>query len=356
MSTTIFYPNEVMQQLLIEAATETPLPEGEFYTIINSKYIASGLPPVLKARGNAIAHPGGFCMLIAPQGTGKSNVCEAIVAAFVNPLCDALGFEIELSEGKKILYLDTERTKDDVKRGYDRIIRRSDMDMIDIENLTMISLIDSFSAKQSMGLLEEFMDKGEYGFLIIDGVADMINTVNDEEEARYFWRRIVSMLNRHACAGFMTIHPNPAEQQGKATGHLGTIGARKAESVLNAHKADGARVISSNYSQGKVRNAKDDIEISFVWSDEEKMFVSSGAIKKSELWQNIFESIEKISQIDLEREIMNRTGKSLKWAQDRIKEWKRFEYIEMKNILGNSVWVLRGASVEENKDENDLPF
>src|SRR2546422_381240 len=65
---------------------------------------------IIKLGGESICSIGNVTMIIAPPGSGKSNVCEAAAAGAINPDCDALGFEVD---SEKTLYIDTERVLND---------------------------------------------------------------------------------------------------------------------------------------------------------------------------------------------------------------------------------------------------
>ncbi len=71
-----------------------------------------------------ILSAGNISMLTSRPGVGKSQVCEILDSAFLNPFCDSMGFKIELPPNKIMLHIDTERTANDCIRGLKRVARR----------------------------------------------------------------------------------------------------------------------------------------------------------------------------------------------------------------------------------------
>ena len=78
------------------------------------------LPPILSLSGIPILTQGNISAIIAAQGIGKSSICESILASYLNPESDCLGFQVY--EGcKGIIYIDFERTNTDVWNSFKRM-------------------------------------------------------------------------------------------------------------------------------------------------------------------------------------------------------------------------------------------
>lgn len=254
------------------------VPEVE---VINARTERKYDDPLITLTGKRICSIGNGTMIIAPPGTGKSNVCEAIAASVVSSNCDALGFKHHPVDNRGVLYCDTERTRNDTARGYERIIKRTGCNPDEegnIQGLTLLMLrycTDTFKMRK---IINEYIETGKYSLLIIDGIADMVSSENDLEEAKGLFKWISSLSAAH-CIGFvMTMHPNPDQSQGKAMGHLGTLLGKKCEAVLSLFKHDHAkdvRVISSSTSSSKIRNDDSDIYQEIIYDKELKMFVSN---------------------------------------------------------------------------------
>ncbi len=214
-------------------------------------------------------------VLVAPPGTGKSNICEAIASGGANPECDSLGFKIN---SDKTALIDTERVLNDLYRGLLRVEKRTEMSRDKLEekvHLYSFVLIDSVEDMRKF--FKKIISENEYELIIIDGSADFVKSVNDEEESKSFWRWLISLANKHGFGVIVTIHPNPNDKEGKATGHLGSQAQKKAEAVFNVFQAKDdkqVRIITTEAGSGKVRNAKDQLTTSFKWGTKEGMFIS----------------------------------------------------------------------------------
>ena len=99
----------------------------------------------------------------------------------------------------------------------------------------------------------------------IDGVADVVQSPNDEAESFAFVRWLQNMAIARACPIIGVLHLNPGPT-GKSRGHLGSELNRKAETVLRLKKADDLTIVTTEAS----RRAPIPIAIAprFAWSDE----------------------------------------------------------------------------------------
>lgn len=320
-------------------------------------YVPVKEEPIISLHGSAICSIGNICMIIAPPGTGKSNVCEAVAAGAVNPKCDALGFEVN---SVNTLFIDTERVLNDLSKGLWRIKNRSGADKDELlEKLDMRSMIFVDSVDTCWSELVHITSVKKFELVIIDGSADFVKSVNDEEEVKSFWRKLISLANKNTFGVLLTIHPNPGDEQGKATGHLGSQGQKKAESVFNVFKSSDdkdVRLITSDSAHGKVRNAMDKLTTSFTWSNEQRMFVSCDEkqVFKIREIKDMFRIKDMYTYTELVKEFKNQTGKSLSTAKRMVKEASELEEI---SCHGGFYW-LPGTEkdIEVNESEEYMPF
>ena len=110
--------------------------DGVKFQISAPKIDLRAMPsPIAKALlfgDTAIVAKGELATIVALPSSGKSNICEALVAAYAaakgyTPL-DTLGFLVPkeaISLQKKLLWVDTERTTNDVLFGVQRLLKRS---------------------------------------------------------------------------------------------------------------------------------------------------------------------------------------------------------------------------------------
>ena len=82
------------------------------------------LPPVLTLGGLSILTHQNITAIIAKQGMGKSSNCESILASYLNPAADCLGYNVD-KDCKGVIYIDFERTTGDVWNSFYRMCRRA---------------------------------------------------------------------------------------------------------------------------------------------------------------------------------------------------------------------------------------
>jgi hypothetical protein len=93
-----------------------------------------------------------------------------------------------------------------------------------------------YTALERCDIIDQTLEKlkGSLGFIVIDGIADLANAINDEIEAS----RVVSLLMRwtkiYNCHIHVIIHENKGDNN--ATGHLGSSILKKAETIISVTK------------------------------------------------------------------------------------------------------------------------
>lgn len=85
-------------------------------------------------------------------------------------------------------------------------------------------------------IIGEILKQRKPGFVIIDGIADLANGNNDEEEAIRVSSLVMRWTKQYNCHMTCIIHENKANNY--AMGHLGTKLMNKAEVVISANKDD----------------------------------------------------------------------------------------------------------------------
>jgi RecA-family ATPase len=85
-------------------------------------------PPVITLNGEGILGFQNLTAVIAAPGSGKSAICEAVAAAVINSGADCLGFQVS-QDCTHVIYIDFERTKNDVWNSFNRMCRRAGLKM-----------------------------------------------------------------------------------------------------------------------------------------------------------------------------------------------------------------------------------
>lgn len=237
-----------------------------------------------------ILRKGNIMLLQAAPGSGKSRTMTAIIASnYSSSDTDNLGFKLINDKEEIILHIDTEQEKTEVLHGMKRIIKRAgNSDIIEddrIKNYVLQSFvtIPSILEKRTwlFNLIEKYSER--IGVLVLDGITDFINDVNDLTESQDFITRLISYMNVYDFGIIGTIHTNGKDDgSGKARGHIGSELKRKAGSNIAIVKTKLTHEF--NESDGEVlvkrlvclknRFGSDDISNHYAWNHERRMFTS----------------------------------------------------------------------------------
>ena len=194
-------------------------------------------PPIcLRLQGDkeqtVIATLGNFSMIIGKAKSRKTFLITIALAAATrnNPVLNFIG---DLPAGQNfVLYFDTEQGKYHAYKTVKRICELADIGLP--QNFTAYSL-RKFSPADRLAIIEAAIyNTPGLGFVVIDGVRDLVSSINDEEQATMlssFLLRCTEELNIHITA---VLHQNKTDTN--ARGHLGSELQNKAETVLSVTK------------------------------------------------------------------------------------------------------------------------
>ncbi len=242
---------------------------------------------------------GNLMTVVMRPGVGKSSLCEALCAGAVNKEADSFGFEVDL-HGRGLLFIDTERTVNDLGRGYKRIIRRAgayqEKGLMQGDKLWKINAYSYRvleSAEKYVKHLEEHLKKGDFSLVILDQVADFLKSINKEDEAMGFVKKLEYLSAHYKTCFLLTIHPNPMDKTFKPNGWIGSFLLKKSETVMAGWFAENrTSILSTEFEHGKVRNSKGTVETAFKWSEEDNMHMSI------RLTENIKDSVKRYAFLD----------------------------------------------------------
>lgn len=183
---------------------------------------------------------GNFSVLI---GKAKSRKSFLIVILVFIALSNKIWGKIRgcLPENKKaVLYIDTEQSRYHVQKAVKRICKLLGQ-QVPI-NLTVYGFRSLEPSERLKAIEHLIYNTPNLGLLVIDGIKDLINSINDESEATMIASRLLKWseeLNIHIIT---VLHQNKSDTN--ARGHIGTELINKAETVLSVTKDDNDREIS----------------------------------------------------------------------------------------------------------------
>ena len=222
------------------------------------------------------------------EGVGKSHLVAGIISG---TLCDrqleasrTLGLTITLNKDKKaVLLFDTEQSEHQLFKNVGKSLRRAYLDgkpeFFHAYHMTELSRKERLETIRT-SLDVNFHQHNGIQLVVIDGVADLIRSANDEIESIDVVDELYRLAGFYHCCIICVLHflPNGT----KLRGHIGSELQRKAAGILSIEKEN-----DQDYSVIKAIKVRDgsplDIPMMLMgWDKDENMFVSKGVKSKEE--------------------------------------------------------------------------
>ena len=182
-----------------------------------------------------------FC-ITGGEGTGKSNYIAAILAGTLGTeRLDAeqtLGLEVTPNpKGLAVLHYDTEQSEAQLHKNLGKTLRRASL--TSVPDFYHSLYLASLSRKDRLKLIRESMDlfhhkHGGIHLVVIDGIADLIRSANDETESIAIVDELYRLAGIYNTCIICVLHfvPNGI----KLRGHIGSELHRKAAGILSIEK------------------------------------------------------------------------------------------------------------------------
>lgn len=228
-----------------------------------------------------------FC-ITGGEGTGKSNYVGAILAGTLGekrlPIEKTLGLEITANpKGLAVLHYDTEQSEAQLHKNLGKTLRRASLTAV--PEFCHSLYLASLSRKDRLKLIRESMDlfhhrHGGIHLVVIDGIADLIRSANDEMESIAIVDELYRLAGIYNTCIICVLHfvPNGI----KLRGHIGSELQRKAAGILSIEKDD-----NPEYSVVKTLKVRDGSPLDvpmmlFGWDKAEDMHVYRGEKSKED--------------------------------------------------------------------------
>lgn len=284
--------------------------------------------PVCTLDGQKMLTVGNLSVVAGKAKSGKSALCQSVISgAIAKDGVDKdhyfLGLDVVPNkERKAVLHFDTEQALFDYQKKIRNCVFNAGHDG-NVEYFNSFHLLE-FTPWERLKYIEHAVHyfSLKYGgvyLMVIDGVADLVSSVNDEEACNKLVDTLHRIATEHNAAILLVLHLNP--DGGKTRGHLGSQLDRKAESIIMVETEGDVH----NVNPKLCRNAgtrKIGLP-QFAWNDDLRRFVYVGA-KSAE------------ARIDRRRA---ESQELLEIAQEHSLSWKRSDLRDLivnENGLGRS--------------------
>jgi hypothetical protein len=293
---------------------------------------------VFKFDDKTISTPGNLTLIQGPVKAGKSAVMAAMMAAVLNgnrqgP--DTLGFSSENATAWGFIHFDTEQSPHDS----DALIRRS-MERARVSSLPAwfhsfaLADLDTDERKAALAIAmkDAAANHGGIHAVLIDGVADLCVSPNDETEAFGLVASLHSAAITYDCPVIAVIHENPGNVEGKTRGHLGSQLARKAETPLRLHKDEAKGITTVWADRARHCHIPRSEGLCFQYSAAAGMHVSCGSVREIRAEANrskfadeadrAFGDEESLSYTDLLERVAETANIAVKTAETRLRAYR----------------------------------
>lgn len=228
-----------------------------------------------------------FC-ITGGEGTGKSNYVSAILAGAISSggiaPSQTLGLEVTPNpKGLAVLHYDTEQSEAQLHKNLDKTLRR--LGTKSVPSFYHSLYLASLSRKDRLKLIRESMDlfhhqHGGIHIVVIDGIADLIRSANDETESIAIVDELYRLAGIYNTCIICVLHfvPNGI----KLRGHIGSELQRKSAGILSIEKDD-----NPEYSVVKALKVRDGSPLDvpmmlFGWDKAMDMHVYRGEKSKED--------------------------------------------------------------------------
>ena len=267
------YTHTIMMLQSCEIDYENPPDASKSIVAVN------GVP--LGTQDNLLCITGG-------EGTGKSNYVAAILTGTLGterlPAERTLGLEITPNpNGLAVLHYDTEQSEAQLHKNLGKTLQRASLK--NVPKFYHSLYLASLSRKDRLKLIRESMDlfyhkHGGIHLVVIDGIADLIRSANDETESIAIVDELYRLAGIYNTCIICVLHfvPNGI----KLCGHIGSELQRKAAGILSIEKDD-----NPEYSVVKALKVRDGSPLDvpmmlFGWDKAEDMHVYRGEKSKED--------------------------------------------------------------------------
>ncbi|HTN08851.1 hypothetical protein [Agriterribacter sp.] len=299
--------------------------------------------PTIKIDGAAIAAPGNITGISAQMKAGKTAIKGVIIASAISETGTADGFPTITSEpanGKAIIDLDTEQSEADQQDNLNSILRRVGLEATPKNllsyNTRQLSMKDyrTFTDNICMLCAKEF---GGIHLITIDGGADYISSVNDEEQANEILEYFTHLSIKYNCPVIIIVHLNPNSD--KERGHFGSQLQRKCYGLITIEKDKGSD-ISTLIPKAFRKAGNGDVQpIHFTYNKEKHHHVQIDApdrdsekavavvAKHKSTAKEVFQGQKSMSYTEAVHVIMKHTNRKERTAKEMIANMKGWKFI-----------------------------
>ena len=181
--------------------------------------------------------------VITGKGKSKKTYLTSLLTSVI--LSGINAFKFRTTQSKTVIF-DTEQGDYDAWNVCSRINQLSEKKEFDMFALRELD----YSTR--MIFIVDYIKRHNPKFIVIDGIADLVYSINDEAEALRIQEMLLKITKTYNCHILCIIHQNKADNF--ATGFLGSALIKKAEIVISIQRDDRTKmsIVRCEYIRGSM--------------------------------------------------------------------------------------------------------
>lgn len=219
-------------------------PQPVAISIGYSDYKGSNYPIPLGSYGD-------FSCLVGASKTKKSFLKSMIVAGYIGGSSNMYAPDIRghRDSDKYVIDIDTEQSEFHSQRVFRRVVEMvgTNPDFYKPFSLRKLSANERFEFIDWLFTSSQYV--GNIGLVSIDGIADLVNDVNDLEASNKIAQKLLEWSAKENCHIITILHRNFGTN--KPTGHLGSAVLKKAETVVFIENQNEVTIVNPEYTRNQ---------------------------------------------------------------------------------------------------------
>ena len=193
----------------------------------------------------------------AKAKAGKTTTLKVFIAA----LLQGEMFRVKsLLEKPRIVFFDTEQNRKDTKSILDDVAAMTGLSPEAIDSQVVLHSLRRVDREDLLPLLCQALMDEKPDVVFVDGIVEFVSSFNDESESKQIIKDLLGLSEEYNCAIICVLHTNKADEDHNMRGHLGTMLAQKAATVLECKKERGSSVITVSCSESLEKEKQERIQ------------------------------------------------------------------------------------------------
>lgn len=284
---------------------------------------------LISIQGKKILTVGNTAVIAGKPKSRKSVVVHSIIASILSNK-NILGIDAELQKNERVILIDTEQNKQDLKKSLLRVAMLAELDFLD-EKKFLCYTTRQLDPERTLLLIEKLASDNKNRLILVDGALDLINNMNDVVEVKAIIQRVKTVLEKNNCALVFVIHLSKSTNF--TIGHFGSFFDRFSQSVLEITR------LENGNSEVKAQNMRSDDHFeafefywnyninnySLSWTDTNTTFYKNYRNYSDEEHEQLLKKCFSSNEFLQEKQLINMIAKTYKKTEPTAK--KIIEYL-----------------------------